>query len=110
MLHKLYDFGLKVEEMVNIYILYIRSILETSAVVWHSSITNAEEMELERVQTVALRIILDSEYESYRQALVLTNLETLGKRRQILCTKFALNCVKKTASMFPVNPRGYQIS
>ena len=44
MLHKLYEFGLEVEEMVNIYILYIRSILESSAVVWHSSITNGEEM------------------------------------------------------------------
>ena len=68
MLHKLYEFGLEVEEMVNIYILYIRSILESSAIVWHSAITNGEEMELERVQKVALRIILDSNHENYSQA------------------------------------------
>ena len=106
MLHKLYEFGLEVEEMVNIYFLYIRSILESSAIVWHSAITNGEEMELERVQKVALRIILKDEYENYSQALLLTNLETLKERRTILCKKFALNCVnnEKTAAMFPVNP------
>ena len=49
LLHNLFDFGLPVSEMVNIYILYIRSILETSAVVWHSSITQAESYEIERV-------------------------------------------------------------
>ena len=37
LLHNLFDFGLPITEMINIYILYIRSILESSAVVWHSS-------------------------------------------------------------------------
>ena len=88
--------------MVNIYILYIRSILESSAVVWHSSITNGEEMELERVQKVALRIILDSEYANYSQALSITNLETLSERKRILCKNVALNCVEneKTSAIF----------
>ena len=43
LLHNLFDFGLPMTEMINIYILYIRSILESSAVVWHSSITQSEE-------------------------------------------------------------------
>ena len=42
MLHKLFDFGLQMEDMLDIYILYIRSILESSAVVWHSSNNQAE--------------------------------------------------------------------
>ena len=57
MLHKLFDFGLQMEDMLQIYILYIRSILESSAVVWHSSITRAEIIAIEQVQKVALRII-----------------------------------------------------
>ena len=61
MLHKLFEFNLPVEDMLEIFILYIRSILESSAVVWHSSITQGEEMEPERVQKLALRIILDGD-------------------------------------------------
>ena len=106
MLHKLFEFNLPVEDMLEIFILYIRSILESSAVVWHSSITQGEEMELERVQKVALRIILDGDYSTYSKALEVTGLQTLSERRKTLCKKFALNCTKneKTSDMFPMNP------
>ena len=36
--HNLFKFGLPVDELVQIYILYIRSLVENSAVVWHSSL------------------------------------------------------------------------
>ena len=106
LLQRLYSFQLPIEEMVEIYTLYIRSILESSAVVWHSSITQMEQNELERVQKVALKIILQSEYESYENALNLTGLDTLHQRRNVLCKKFAQSCLKneKTRSMFPLNP------
>ena len=106
MLHKLFDFGLQMEDMLDIYILYIRSILESSSVVWHSSITQAEIIAIERVQKVALRIILDDEYESYDHALRVTGLPTLKDRRTNLCKKFATNCTKseKLCHMFPLNP------
>ena len=106
LLQRLCSFRLPIEEMVEIYTLYIRSILESSAVVWHSSITQAEQTSIERVQKVALKIILKSDYESYDSALVLTGLDTLHHRRNILCKKFAQNCLKnpKTKSMFPLNP------
>ena len=39
LLHKLVTFGVPKEDLVNIYILYIRSILEQSCQVWHSSLT-----------------------------------------------------------------------
>ena len=91
--------------MVNIYILYIRSILETSAVVWHSSITQAETSEIERVQKVALRIILGGEYEDYKKALNISGLQTLSDRRIALCKQFAKNCTKssKMSHIFPLN-------
>jgi hypothetical protein len=38
-LQKLYAFNVPEEELLEIYILYIRSVLESSAVVWHSSLT-----------------------------------------------------------------------
>ena len=35
-LNKLYEFNVPDEDMVNIYVLFLRSILEQSCVVWHS--------------------------------------------------------------------------
>ena len=104
-LHNLFDFGLPISEMVNIYILYIRSILETSAVVWHSSITQTETNEIERVQKVALRIILGSDYENYPTALDICGLQTLSDRRITLCKQFARNCIKSSemSHIFPLN-------
>ena len=106
LLHNLFDFGLPMTEMINIYILYIRSILESSAVVWHSSITQSEERKIERIQKTALRIILADEYETYDQALIVTGLQTLKERRKFLCKKFTKNCIKngKMSHIFPLNP------
>ena len=47
---------------------------------WHSSITVGEELELGRVQKVALRLISKEDLSSYEAALVMKNLETLKSR------------------------------
>ena len=102
-LHRLSSFGLPTDEMINIYILYIRSVVENCAVVWHSSLTLSNELAIERVQKVALRIILGDCYLDYENALNLTKLKTLSERRKDLCLKFAKQCIKnpKTKDMFP---------
>ena len=104
-LHNLFDFGLPLTEMINIYILYIRSILESSAVVWHSSLTQSDERRIERIQKTALRIILAGAYENYEQALMIADLQTLKERRKVLCKKFAKNCLKneRMCHLFPLN-------
>ena len=103
-LHKLGKFSLPIRDLVNIYILYIRSLLEQSAVVWNSSITKGEQLDIERVQKCALRIILKDKYLSYESSLKLCGLETLKARRNKLSLSFALKCVKNeaTKNMFPV--------
>ena len=68
-LHRLGKFSLPVEDLVTIYILYIRSVLEQSAVVWNSSISKGEQLDIERVQKCALRAILKEDYISYEDAL-----------------------------------------
>ena len=99
-------FKLPTEELVQIYILYIRSVRENCAVVWHSSITRGEELELERVQKTALRIILKENYLNYEEALTETNLKTLKERREHLCRNFAKKCIKTgySSDLFPLNP------
>ena len=104
-LRNLYPFHVPVADMINIYCLYIRSVAEQSSVVWSSSITTGEEYDLERIQKVALRIILKDNYESYSNALFLTNLQTLKARRLMLSKVFASKCTKNERSkdMFPLN-------
>ena len=104
-LHKLYSFCMPDSELVNIYILYLRSILEQSCQLWHYAITEEESSELERVQKVATKVILDSRYTDYHSALEILNLETLRERRKKLCLKFSKKCLKfsQTREMFPLN-------
>ena len=105
MLQKLYPFKLSDADMTNIYILYIRSILEQSCQVWHFSITQEERNDLERVQKTACKIILSERYSDYTSALEALNLETLNQRRYTLSLKFAKKCLKyeQTKYMFPLN-------
>ena len=103
-LKNLFSFGVSTGDLVQIYTLSIRSVVEQCAVVWHSSITQKERIELERIQKVALRIILKQDYVGYNHALKTTGLETLNDRRQKLCLNFAKKCVRneQTKKMFPV--------
>ena len=68
-LRKLIEFEVKTQDMITIYILFIRSIIEQSSVVWSSSLTVDEMASLERTQKVALRIIFSQDYISYENAL-----------------------------------------
>ena len=103
-LRNLSSFYVPIPELVNIYCLYIRSVAEQSSVVWSSSITSGEEFDIERIQKVALRIILRENYIDYQNALYLTNLNTLKSRRSMLSKRFAVKCTKneRTKDMFPL--------
>ena len=79
-LHKLVAFDVKIEDLKELYFLYIRSILEYNCPVWHYSLTEEENSSLERVQKVACRLILQSQYQDYPQALKILDIETLAKR------------------------------
>ena len=104
-LRKLVPFHPPTEDMKTIYILYIRSILEQSCTIWHSSLTQEDSIALERVQKNAFRNILQERYISYENALKLLSMETLHKRREQLLLKFALKCtqLKETKELFPLN-------
>ena len=104
-LHKLYEFNVPDADLANIYVLYIRSILEQNCQVWHHAITQEEIHDLERVQKVAFKVILQDRYSDYDQASKLLNLDSLANRRDKLCLNFAKKCLKheKTQDMFPLN-------
>ena len=94
LLRKVSSFGTSRDELKIIYILFIRSLLEQSATIWHSSLTQENSDDLERIQKSAIKIIIGSSYQSYMKSLELLELETLSHRREHLCLNFAKACVK----------------
>ena len=105
MLRKLCEFKVCTRDLIQIYILYIRSVVEQSCVVWGSAITEQEKSDIERIQKTSLRIILHDEYKSYENALKVTKLPSLNDRRLKLMLNFALKSTKnpKTQKMFLTN-------
>jgi len=102
-LQKLSKFNPPIEDMLTVYKLYIRSILEQKCQLWHYSLSQEDVANLERVQKVVCKITLGSKYDSYENALDTLNLEPLYLRRENLSLKFAKKCTKhpKLVGMFP---------
>ena len=98
-------FGANREEMVHLWILYCRSVLEQSAVLWSSSLSEENKEDLERIQKSFAKLILKQEYENYETALLKLNLQTLEERRKELCLNFAKNSIKNEifSDLFPTN-------
>jgi hypothetical protein len=89
---------------------YIRSILEQSCVVWNSSITKRNKRELERVQKVAVKLIM-GENKLYSESLKELKITTLKERRDYLSVKFARKCLtsKNTSDIFKKNTRKHKM-
>ena len=105
MLTKLKYVGVTIEDLLNIYILFIRSCTEYCSVVFHSRLTVEQAASLERIQKTCLRIILGENYVSYEAALEMTGLQSLSVRREKRCLDFALKCVnhERNSRLFPLN-------
>ena len=109
LLRQVSSFNASIQDLKEIYILFVRSILEQSAVVWHSSLTQENSDDLERVQKTAVKIILKNQYQGYENGLEKLELETSQERRETLCRNFALRCTNndKLKPMFPLNTKSH---
>ena len=65
----------------------IRPVAEYGCVAYHSSITDKQDEELERLQSHALKCIYGTD-QSARQLRERANIQTLRVRREELCDKF----------------------
>ena len=97
--------GVGTDDLIQIYILYIRSIAEYCSVAWHSRLTLLQTNKIERIQKTCLKVILGEMYVSYEAALEMCGLDSLHVRRQARCLKFSLKCVKHPTNsrIFPLN-------
>ena len=103
LLHAAAGFTANVQDLKNIYLTYVRSIMEHSAGVWHSSLSSKNRRDLERVQKAAVRVILRGKYTNYKEGLKYLRIDTLEKRREFLSLKFAKKCTtnEKVSHFFP---------
>ena len=110
-LRKLYEFNIPREDLVQIYCMYIRSVVEFNSCVWFSSITQEQKNNIERVQRIACMIIMKNDYVNYENALEKLNLQTLSDRRDMLASRFANKCTNndRFKDLFPTTEHGLNL-
>ena len=82
------------EDILHFFNVKIRSVLEFAAPVFSSMLTKENIVDIERIQKIALKVILNESYSSYD--LACSDLKTLSleSRRSDLSLSFALKCTK----------------
>ena len=105
MLTKLKYAGIRRNDLLDIYKLFIRSVAEYCSVVFHTSLTQKQCKKIESIQSTSLKIILGDDYINYENSLKITSLSSLYNRRSERMTKFAIRCVqdKFNKHIFPLN-------
>ena len=73
--------GASNDDLIDMYIKQVRSIIEFGVPVWNAGLTEAEVHEIERVHKSFLHILLGNNYISYDSALLVIGLECLSDRR-----------------------------
>ena len=85
--------GVSDKDIFHFYTMKIRTVLEYSAPVFTSMLTQQDIHDIERIQKIVLKIILSENYTTYEEACITMNTITLEKRRKHLSLKFALSCI-----------------
>ena len=94
MIKRLKKSGACLDDLIDIYIKQVRSVIEFGVPVWNPGLTKDEMMDIERVQKAFLHIALGTSYGSYEDARTKSNLETLEDKRTQICIKFATKAAK----------------
>ena len=83
----------------------IRSVLESNCPVFHPMLTQENTNNIERIQKIVLRVILDEKYTDYHNACLHLNVQNLQVRRTKLSLTFALKCIasEKFQHLFKLN-------
>ena len=82
------------DDILYFYYMKIRSVLEYCAPVFTPMLTEDNVSDIERVQKIVFRVILNDNYVDYDQACQVLNATSLKSRRTDLSLTFALKCLK----------------
>ena len=108
LLREVQGFGDKTDDMVHLWIILCRSVLEHSCVVWGTSLIQEN---LERTQKTFAKIVLKEKYKNYEDALILLNLDSSETRRNQMCIKFAKKGIKNGTlnDLFQINDKKHKM-
>ena len=76
--------------IMDYYLKEIRPLTEQGVVVWNSGLSKSQVNTLEKIQKVALLIILGAKYSKYDAACQYFNISKLSSRREELCANYAV--------------------
>ena len=88
--------GMNELTLVDYFMKEVRVHLELAVPIWHSGLTLKLSADIERVQRIAIRFILDRSDLSYDQSCTQLGLKPLNIRRTELCERFARKTAKKS--------------
>ena len=93
------------KDIFHFYTMKIRSVLEYSAPVFTSMLTQQDIHDIERIQKIVIKAILQHRYSDYHQGCLLLGIEDLDLRRTRLCLKFGLKAISnnKFKELFSYN-------
>ena len=100
--------------ILEVYVEEVRYVLELAVPAWHSGLTREQSLQIEKIQKLAVNIILNNHQKgvnrlSYSRSLNALGLESLEERRFKLCKNFAKKCLKsRHTDMFQENPSVHQ--
>ena len=94
-LRRMVTLDLSHDQLFDVYCKEVRSILEFGVPVWHPGLTKKDSNNIERIQRVAFKIILQEKFIDYSSACDYFNTTSLKQRREKLCLTFALKKPKK---------------
>ena len=90
LLRRMSNMGLDSTTILDYYMKEVRSHLELAAPAWHSNLTLKLSADIERVQKVAVGIILGTYEHPYEISCTILGIEPLSLRRTTLCSNFAV--------------------
>ena len=105
MLRRMLKLKLNIHQMFDAYIKEVRSMLELAVPVWHPGLTAKQSSDIERIQKLAFKIILQEDYTSYDRACKIFATQTLQLRCEKLCLKFATKNIKSERPLFAKTKR-----
>ena len=85
---------LEKEIILEYYLKEVRPLTEQGVPIWNSSLTKSQVRNIEKIQKVALKIILGHQYKTYESACEIFGLQKLSTRRLDLSTNLQLSCIK----------------
>ena len=94
LLRRMKSTNIEPEIILDYYIKEIRIIAEHGVAIWNSGLTVSQVQTLEKIQKVALKIIMGDRYTTYEKARINFGLKLLSERREDLCINYALKLFK----------------